>query len=430
MTRNVLSITLEVPFEGITDAGGEFVRRHYHVLGDTGELRVLARDTPENRHALERVDPPGLPVFLLESDWRSARVLRPARALRNLLAGFALGAEFAGPLMANLRRMDLSDVDIIEFQWTEGAQWAKGVRRLAPRARLILVAHDVVSQRRARAHEHARGIWQRAYTSIRTRTTRRSERRVFESVDTVIVFSEKDAELVRSIAPGASVAAIATWLTPQAEEVEAKGFVPATRDRGVDPVVLFTGAMARTENDDAAVWLTTEIWPLVREQVPNAKLVIAGARPTARLQALAAMDESVEVTGFVEDMEAMYRLADVFISPLRLGAGVKFKTISAMLAGLPVVSTTAGAEGIGTAEDYVVVTDSARELANGVADACSNIPLWSARAQELQKRVYEVNGRQAYQQAICQIFSATASKSRSSPRGGSRSTIKIGPPGA
>lgn len=408
MAGRLLSITLEVPYRGITDAGGEFVRRHYHVLSEMAEVSVLARDTTQNRQAVTKVDPANLDVSFAQSDWRSLPVLRPFRALRNLVMGFALGSEFSAPLKRRLRNLQLSDVEVVEFQWTEAAQWAKDVRRAAPQAALLLVAHDIVSQRRLRAHERARGMLPRLYTALRLRATERTEARILRAVDCVVVFSEKDAELAHRMSPTARVKVVPPWLTDDgaAEDGRLSKVKRADPDH---PVVLFTGAMGRPENDDAATWLVSTIWPTVLASVPGAKLVIAGSRPSERLLEAAANEPSIDVTGFVEDLDGMYRTADVFVSPLRLGAGVKFKTISAMIAGLPVVSTSVGAEGVGKDEDYVRIADDPESLAAGIVEACSDLPTWHARARQVSERMRTLNGREAYVAAIRDAIQIAAS---------------------
>jgi glycosyltransferase involved in cell wall biosynthesis len=111
------------------------------------------------------------------------------------------------------------------------------------------------------------------------------------------------------------------------------------------------------------------VWPLVIADIPDAQFVIAGANPPAALVELAASVPRVKMTGFVDSLEPFYESADVFVAPLFTGAGVKFKTIDAMLRSVPIVTTDVGAEGLGGAELYAMVTREPGAFARGVVQA-------------------------------------------------------------
>nr|WP_236555595.1 glycosyltransferase family 4 protein [Plantibacter sp. T3] len=167
--------------------------------------------------------------------------------------------------------------------------------------------------------------------------------------------------------------------------------------------VLLTAAFARPENDEAAAWLLRSVWPLVLDQLPQARLVLAGAGPSDSLRELA-KDNMVEVTGYVEDLHDYYRTADLFVVPLKRGAGVKFKTITAMLWAIPVVSTPAGAEGIGERGNYVDVTSDPATFAEAIVSALQERPaamirrtwLWAHSTYGVE--VFEHRVRELYNQ--------------------------------
>jgi glycosyltransferase involved in cell wall biosynthesis len=140
----------------------------------------------------------------------------------------------------------------------------------------------------------------------------------------------------------------------------------------LDPEVLFVGALWRSENEDAALWLLREIWPRVQARVPGARLTIAGADPTEALRRAADRAEGVEVTGRVESLAPYYLRASVAVAPMRFGAGVKLKAVTAMLWGVPVVATSVGAEGVGGPEVFVAVEDDAAALATAITRALTD----------------------------------------------------------
>jgi glycosyltransferase involved in cell wall biosynthesis len=95
------------------------------------------------------------------------------------------------------------------------------------------------------------------------------------------------------------------------------------------------------------LWFARQVLPLVWQEAPEARFVVAGKRPPAEVRALAEVSGGrVEVTGFVEDPRALLAESQIFIVPVRAGGGMRVKIVDAWLWGLPVVSTTIGAEGV------------------------------------------------------------------------------------
>jgi sugar transferase (PEP-CTERM/EpsH1 system associated) len=131
--------------------------------------------------------------------------------------------------------------------------------------------------------------------------------------------------------------------------------------------IVFTGNMAYAPNRDAVEWFVTEILPLVRRQVPGARLDVVGADPPRRVLDLAA-DPAVEVTGRVPDMRPYLERAAAGVDPLRIGAGLQNKVLEGMAMGLPMVITSIANEGIGAAPgEEVLVADDPPAFAAAVA---------------------------------------------------------------
>jgi glycosyltransferase involved in cell wall biosynthesis len=109
--------------------------------------------------------------------------------------------------------------------------------------------------------------------------------------------------------------------------------------------ILFVGWMAYHANVEAAVAFTRTVWPGIRERFPGWRLTLAGLDPAPAVLALRG-EANVEVTGTVEDIRPYYGEAIAAIVPLRIGGGTRLKILEAMAAGVPVVSTPLGAEGL------------------------------------------------------------------------------------
>lgn len=356
---SLVSVSKYLPFEGIRHAGGQYALQHYRALRDMLAIRVIAPSTLLNRGA--SATNPDLDYRLLQSrSPLSKDAGKPLADLQSVVAGSSAHPWFRRALANDgPSRALLATADIVEYQWSEMSSLTRTVRRLAPGAKTVIIAHDVITQRWERAAEQATNPLKRMAFAAAARASRRRERRSFDEVDAVITFSEKDAALVRTLSPSS------------APVVVHPGFpVPPDRRRPArSTTVVFTGAMSRPDNDEAARWFLSAVWPRVSEALPDARFRIVGANPSSALRAAASRAHGVEVTGAVDSFDDVYAEADVCVVPLLNGAGVKFKTIDAMMWGIPAVTTSVGAEGIERADLLHAVVDDPGAFTEAVISA-------------------------------------------------------------
>jgi polysaccharide biosynthesis protein PslH len=176
--------------------------------------------------------------------------------------------------------------------------------------------------------------------------------------DLVLTVSEEDAEGLRTLVPD------------RAEQIKA---VPIGVDTDYFSVVerkpdsrtlLSIGTMYWPPNVDSLLYFHSEIWPKIKTRVSEARLNIVGARPTAAIRALGETDPAITVTGSVPDVRPHGADCGVFIVPLRSGSGMRVKILNALAMGLPVVSTTVGAEGIDITDgEDILLADTPEEFA-------------------------------------------------------------------
>jgi glycosyltransferase involved in cell wall biosynthesis len=215
-------------------------------------------------------------------------------------------------------------------------------------------AHDIVMQSWARRAAAASNPIAKSLLTAEASRLRSWERETFSKLDFVLVPSEKDKSLLLELQPKATVLVIDPWVSPTASDSA------AIRESGS---MLFWGAMNRAENIDAARWAVHEILPRIRQAVPNAKLYIAGTHGEMLACEFEKRDDVI-VTGFVKDVAPLMARMEVALLPLRQGAGIKIKTLECMTAGLPVVTTAVGEEGVGgTNGTHYLVAENAEELA-------------------------------------------------------------------
>jgi len=116
----------------------------------------------------------------------------------------------------------------------------------------------------------------------------------------------------------------------------------------VEPRIVFFGSLFYHPNQDGLRWFRDQVWPLVRQRRPDAGLDIIGLYDGA--EPLVAREEGIRYHGYVEDLAPYLRRSACLVVPLRIGGGTRIKILEAWANGLPVVSTTIGAEGLGAVD--------------------------------------------------------------------------------
>jgi glycosyltransferase involved in cell wall biosynthesis len=130
---------------------------------------------------------------------------------------------------------------------------------------------------------------------------------------------------------------------------------------------LFVGSFPHLPNMEAFDYLVSEIWPRVRQILPEARLTVAGARPPQRILELDGRD-GIDVAGELPDLAPLYASHRLLLVPIRAGSGTRLKILEAMASGLPVLSTTIGAEGIECREgEELLIADTADGFAAAAA---------------------------------------------------------------
>ena len=211
-----------------------------------------------------------------------------------------------------------------------------------------------------------------------------AERRAIRAATMTFVCSGSDARYLRRFASTKAVAVVPNAVTLPA----AAAPNPNTK------TVLFLGAFGYAPNAVAADYLVTEIWPRVRAELPDARLIIAGGNPEL-LKSRGTTDHSVEFPGFVPDLADLYAQTDVVCCPILSGGGTRVKIVEAAAYGKPVVSTPLGAEGLDFHRDTEILLEAD---AGALASACVRLlkdPALAARIGEAARaraaRLYDAS---------------------------------------
>jgi glycosyltransferase involved in cell wall biosynthesis/2-polyprenyl-3-methyl-5-hydroxy-6-metoxy-1,4-benzoquinol methylase len=203
--------------------------------------------------------------------------------------------------------------------------------------------------------------------------TKAFELDIIRRADLTLVHSDVEQQVLSLEVPDARVR-----LFPYVLEVQGRG-------RGFDgrsDDIVFIGGFLHKPNIDAVTHFARNVVPLVREQLPSARLVIVGSDPSPEVLALAG--EGVAVLGYVEDLKPVLDNCRLTVAPLRYGAGYKGKVAMSMAHGVPGVLSLAAAEGMGlTAGGQVLIADigDAAAFAKEVVRLHRDPALWERLSQ-------------------------------------------------
>ncbi len=339
-------------------AGGGAMRTAslLHYLAGRYDVDLVAFRQPGGPHPSGHL-PQGLVrrlhVIELPANGRSpaARVVRNAGRLARRVP--PLVDRFAGFASETARFLSgrSYDLAVIEHFWC-----APYFDVLAPCARrVVLDLHNVESVL------HARGGRIESYPAslahrIFERACRELERKWLHRYDTLLVTSPQDARFVHALAPSARVIVYPNAIPS----------VPLPPP-GDDFSVVFSGNLEYHPNIAAVRWFAAEIWPALRRRWPALKWRLVGRNPEVVARFVSG-DPRIEVTGAVPDAIVELARSRIAVVPLLAGSGTRIKIMEAWAAGLPVVSTTIGAEGLpvhhnGTA----LLADTPAEFAEAVS---------------------------------------------------------------
>jgi len=218
----------------------------------------------------------------------------------------------------------------------------------------IVQPFDAMYEWHRQLFENSTGLRKIAY-GIRYALNRSYEKRIYEKFDACLVVTEIDKELLESLNPR-----IRCSVVPNGVDIDY--FSPI--DINEEPSsIIFLSSMNMRPAIVHVIQFYNEIFPFIREAIPDVKLYLVGRDPAKEIVDLSA-DPAVRVTGFVNDVRPYVAQSTVFIAPEFLGTGIKNKVLQAMSMGKAVVTTTAGARGIAARDGvHLVVADTFKEFA-------------------------------------------------------------------
>jgi GT2 family glycosyltransferase len=248
------------------------------------------------------------------------------------------------------RQTLLRQIDVIQLEYTALGQYARRFQRIV----CALFEHDIYFQSIGRAIPFMRSPIERAQACFEYLRAIRFELKLLPEFDHVQVCTLENKSYLESFLPA---------LSPRIDSGMRAGIDTRVYPYPGGPrepwTMLFLGSFRHVPNQVALEWFSRFVLPLVVEKLPRARLLVAGSDPPAR-HTLVDPANAIELLGFVEDIQPLFLSCALFVCPIRSGSGVRVKLLEAFAMGIPVVSTTLGAEGLARVDgEFCALADDA-----------------------------------------------------------------------
>lgn len=336
---NILFVTARIPYS--TVAGGHaLVYQRIARLARRGH-RIGLASLCEPDHHVNLVDP----LFNAVTDHATAPMPRPAGALRGLArSAFSRIPPFFHEVRSPQMMRTVGDLvhdagyDLVVAEFSAMGQYLYRNPYL-PAVRRIISCHFSVATFSPDMARSLRGPRRGPRSRLGLNRLMKYELDMYHGVDRVLVLTAHDRYSLLNADPTLRVNVIPVG-------VDTAYYRPAANPDVAEQAIIYTGQYEVYSNLDAVQWFVHTCWPLLKARRPGLKFYIVGPGAERALQELARKDGDIVVTGGVNDIRPYLHRARLFVCPVRLGSGLRFKLLEAMAAGVPVVTTTLGAEGI------------------------------------------------------------------------------------
>lgn len=244
--------------------------------------------------------------------------------------------------------------DVVLLESIYVAPYIETIRQYSS-AKIVLRAHNVEHLIWQRMADNATNILRTFYLQVMVGQLRKYEKAVFAKVNGVAAISNVDAQTIRELTPRAKVETIN--LSTEYKPVEGVEIVPDT--------VFHLGSMDWMPNVEGVLWLIDEVWPLVLENQPHAKLYLAGRNMPKNI--FSRTSASIVVEGAIDSPTEYMATKQIMVVPLFAGSGVRVKIIEGMALGKAIVATDTAVEGVDVNNGKnILLANSAQNFANAI----------------------------------------------------------------
>jgi glycosyltransferase involved in cell wall biosynthesis len=356
--RSLLAVTSEIPWP--LDSGGHL--RSYHLLRSltsSFDVRLVVPSTTFNPSAAAALADAGIRVRIVQVPRRTfaTEALKVASSFVTREPYVMYARHRNGAVRATLSaEVARQRPDVLYLDHLDSLVYAD----VAPKAGVVVDMHNVYSHLAARAAAEVSGFVRRRYLARQAALIAEKERVAARAAHALLAVSKDDARHFESL--GASQVVV----VPNGVDCSAFERPIGTSPAG-SPTILYVGSLEWPPNVSAAVSLARDVLPSIRREIPDVRLLLVGKNPAREVLALAEADGHVEIAANVPDVTPYYARAHLLAVALETGGGTRLKILEAFAAGLPVVSTPVGCEGIDAIDGEHLVIAPRASFAEAIA---------------------------------------------------------------
>jgi glycosyltransferase involved in cell wall biosynthesis len=257
------------------------------------------------------------------------------------------------------KKIKENDYDIIYFDHLQMYKYFNSFDR--KNVKFVLDQHNSESEIVYRTYQNSNNFLKKIFLNIEYNKIRKFEKKALSDVDKIYALSENDVESMKHLnvnLKNFSVIPIG---------VIDNGIINKKEDKNKKLTLMFIGTLTWNPNNQGILWFVRNVIPKLNESGIEYDLYIVGKNPSDELKELCESYNNIFVTGYVNDVDEMYVKSDVMVVPLFVGSGQRVKIIESFSKGIPVISTSIGAEGLDCITDYnVVIADTDIEFVDSL----------------------------------------------------------------
>jgi glycosyltransferase involved in cell wall biosynthesis len=357
-----MKVLILMPYTPVPANFGGAIRIYYLLksLAHEHEVTVLAFGTPDRERLIkEEFGRLVQDIHIIPEPW-SRKYKRPGQLYSMFTSkSYSNICCYSNRMQEKIDELLLQgEYDVVHCEFP-----CMGQYKLKNGVRKILDAHNV-------EYENFRRMWKKSRSSLRGwyykkeyQKEFKEEVRALQAQDIIMATSKDDIEIIRK-----DVSGVPGFVVPNG--VDTSFFTPS-QAKPEPYSIVFTGMMGYTPNSDGMLWFLDDIFPLILEKIPQARVYIVGSRPPESLKKR--QSDNIIVTGFVDDVRPYVWKSSVFVVPLRMGSGTRLKVVEALAMKKPVVSTSIGCEGIDVEHNRsILIEDYPEVFAERVVELLKN----------------------------------------------------------
>ncbi len=384
----ILLVSPHLPYPGIGSGGGSVIFNYVKHLAKRHEISFLCFIIPEDeghvsdlRMYCQRVET--IPIKC--NRHRSKIGVLLSRCKKLFLVFFSKKPLKVALLYSKhmerkiIELLQTGSYDVVQFEYAEMGQYITAVNNL-PSVLSELEASMIL---RYRYFGSVKNTLKRVFYFMEWLKWMRYETSILKKFDKILTLTREDKILLKTFVPEANITSISTGM-----DIAEEGFSKLSNEV-IPHRLMFFGDMYYKPNLDAVIYFCKEIFPIIKNKIPNISLYIVGPHSSTEVEGLRA-DPNITVMGYVRDLDSLIRKAAIVVVPIRLGGGIRIKTLHAMAMGKAVIATSLGAQGIDVIpEENIIIANEPEIFAKRTIELLENGQLRQRLGRNARKLIKE-----------------------------------------